>query len=165
MKVGQTKTLEWVGLGELLHPHQRLAQPLDWVVHHNKYQVLTEHVEEPVAQPGFHLTPHMMAGMYDYLRSTPPFKWWRLPSSEEVQFHVTKHRDMFGDHCISDKGEHVYRVSAAAVGTTDALARVMAHEMCHAYCDRKGVRSIHGAEFNKAADRVCRYHGFDRKLF
>ncbi len=25
--------------------------------------------------------------------------------------------------------------------------------------------SVALAEFNKAADRVCRYHGFDRRLF
>ena len=112
-----------------------------------------------------HLTPLMMAGMYDYLRTTPPFTWWRLPPSDDVQFHVTKDKKVLGDHHINEKGEHVYRLSADGVGTTDALARVMAHEMVHAHGDRKGVRSVHGAEFNKAADRVCRYHGFDRRLF
>lgn len=112
----------------------------------------------------FHLTPDMMAQAYEYLRVTRPISAWRLPPADEVEFHVTKHREIIGDHNLVDS-KHVIRVSAANVGTTEALMRVMAHEMIHAHCDRRGVRGAHPREFQEAADKVCRFHGFDRKAF
>lgn len=112
----------------------------------------------------FHLTPDLMAAAYDYLRESKPFRAWRLPKSDEVEFHVTRHRDIFGDHMMVGE-KHVIRASATNVGTTAALMRVMAHEMIHAHCDRRGVRGEHGKDFQAAADKVCRFHGFDRKGF
>lgn len=113
----------------------------------------------------FHLTPDMMAAMYDYMRTTKPFSWWKLPPSESVEFHVTKHKLIVGDHVINEKGVHVIRASTSNIGSTDELARVMAHEMVHAHCDRKGVRAEHGSAFQICADKVCKFHGFDRKRF
>lgn len=112
----------------------------------------------------FHLTPDLMAGAYDYLRGSRPFSSWRLPKSDEVEFHVTKHKEILGDHNLIGE-RHVIRGSATNIGTTDMLMRVMAHEMIHAHCDRRGVRGEHGKDFQAAADKVCRFHGFDRKAF
>lgn len=112
----------------------------------------------------FHLTPEMMAGAYEYLRTTKPFSAWRLPHADDVEFHVTKHREIVGDHCMHG-AKHVIRASAANIGTTAELMRVMAHEMTHAHCDRQGVRGEHGREWQAAADKVCRFHGFDRRAF
>lgn len=117
-----------------------------------------------MAEVGFHLDPHMMAAAYDYFLASKPFKHWRLPPSDEVEFHVTQHRDIYGDHIVKD-GKHIIRISCTNVNTTLYLMEVMAHEMVHAYCDRRGVRAVHGPEWHAASDKVCRYHGFDRKSF
>lgn len=112
----------------------------------------------------FHLTPDLMAAAYDYLRTSRPFSAWRLPDADEVEFHVTRHKEILGDHAMHG-GKHVIRCSATNIGTTDMLMRIMAHEMIHAHCDRRGVRGEHGRDFQAAADKVCRFHGFDRKSF
>lgn len=112
----------------------------------------------------FHLTPELMAAAYEFLRASKPFSAWRLPEADDVEFHVTRHREIIGDHSMHGE-KHVIRCSATNVGTTDALIRVMAHEMIHAHCDRRGIRGEHGKDFQAAADKVCRFHGFDRKGF
>lgn len=111
-----------------------------------------------------HLTPDILEAAYDYMRATPPFRRWKLPPGDEVEFHVTRRREHRGD-CQSAHNHHIIRISAFNIGHTDSLMRVMAHEMVHIYCDRKKVRSHHGREFLRAAARVCQLHGFDLKLF
>jgi hypothetical protein len=41
----------------------------------------------------------------------------------------------------------------------------MAHEMIHQHLDKYGVKSHHGKPFQRAAEAVCREHGFDPKRF
>ena len=110
------------------------------------------------------LTPHMLAAAYDFLRECPPFKAWKLPDSDAVQFHVTRHRDRYADH-KTVRAEHVIRVSAPNVTTTDELMQVMAHEMLHARQAQKHDRGIHNAPFKRAAAQVCRIHGWSLKEF
>ena len=115
---------------------------------------------------GLHPTPEMMAAAYDYLRTTPPFRRWKLPPSESVEFHVTRHLDRTGDCETGPAGnDPVIRISAALIGWTASLMATMAHEMVHIHLDRKGVRAHHGADFRRCAAQVCRHHGFDPKLF
>lgn len=112
-----------------------------------------------------HPTPEMLERAYDYLRATMPFRKWKLPDPDEVEFHVTR--------TLTERGhERKYRthfeigVSAACMSTTDALMRVMAHEMVHVRCDMLGERGNgHGGSYPKLAAQVCAYHGFDVKLF
>lgn len=61
------------------------------------------------------------------------------------------------DHCI--------RVSAKSTTTTDLLLQVMAHEMIHAHLVADRLRDGHGANFMRAAKRVCAVHGWDLKGF
>lgn len=103
---------------------------------------------------------------YDYLVTTPPFKNWKLPASEEVEFRVTLHRDRYGDHNeIPCKADHCIRVSAKNVATTDGLLSTMAHEMVHMRLVSIKARDGHGANFLRVAKQVCRVHGWDLKTF
>ena len=110
------------------------------------------------------LTPHMLAAAYDFLRECPPFKGWKLPDSDAVQFHVTRHRDRYADH-NTVRTEHVIRVSSYHTKTTDSLMQAIAHELIHARQAQTHDRGIHGPSFRRAAVQVCRAHGWDMKGF
>ena len=114
----------------------------------------------------FHLTPDMMEAGYEYLRLTPPFRAWRMPDGDEVDFHVLKTPRIHGD-CGFHNGRIFIRLSIALVGCTNNLHSVMAHEMIHGEQFRRRSRSRgdHDAFWHRAADRACAFHGFDRKTF
>jgi hypothetical protein len=107
------------------------------------------------------LTPAMLEAAYELLRTTPPFRNWKLPDTDDVEFHVTK----FGHaaDCGFDGTQFVIRVSATKHGTLAALLETMAHEMCHMRYPND--RAHHGYLFKRLAVRVCRHHGFDIKGF
>jgi uncharacterized membrane protein len=114
------------------------------------------------------LTPNALAGAYEYLRTTPPIKGWKLPHADDVEFHVTRHRDREADHEVRRRRDHIIRVSARKVRTTDALMQAMAHEMIHAYQDaiaRTDTRADHNRDFKWLARSVCRAHGWDKDEF
>lgn len=110
------------------------------------------------------LTPDLLRSAYEFLRSTPPFRSWKLPPGESVRFHVTRHRDREGDHGV-EKGVHVVRVSSRNIGHTESLLIVLAHEMVHMYQEAQKVRAAHNPAFCRLSRRVCRYHGWDPKVF
>lgn len=111
-----------------------------------------------------HLTPDILAATYDWLRALPPFRRWGLPPSDEVEFHVTSARKTFAD-CLVRDGRVRIRVSSANMAHTTTLVRVMAHEMCHVRADLQGEKTTHGRLWRRAADQVCRLHGYDPKEF
>lgn len=111
------------------------------------------------------LTPAILVAAYEYLRSTPPFRRWKLPDADDVEFHVLRTREMFADCETTVAGQHIIRVSTGKVGRTGTLIESMAHEMVHVYLDRRGVKAHHGAAFRRCAARICRVHGFDPKTF
>ncbi len=116
------------------------------------------------------ITPEMLAGMYEYLRTTPPFKSWRLPPSSEIKFKISKSKTEYGTYQW-DRKRHTITGSKNAIGQTYTLARFMAHEMVHMHLEitgqesRNGGRNTHNAAFRRYAVRVCKYHGFDLKEF
>ena len=117
------------------------------------------------------LTPESLAAAYEYLRTTRPFKRWKLPHADEVEFRVERLKDRAADHSVVHRPEklHTIRVSTENVKTTDGLLEVMAHEMVHAYQD--GVagtgsrRAEHNKEFVRLSARVCKEHGWQLSLF
>lgn len=117
------------------------------------------------------LTPETLAAAYEYLRTTAPFKRWKLPPADEVEFHVARLKDRAADHSVVLRPEklHTIRVSSANVKTTDGLLEVMAHEMVHAYQDgvaRTGSRRVdHNKEFIRLSALVCKTHGWQLSLF
>ncbi len=110
------------------------------------------------------ITADLLRATYDFLRHTPPFKKWKLPPGEIVEFVANRNNTIQGDHLLL-KGVHRIRISSKKVGATDTLIALMAHEMVHVKCDRDGVVAEHGKDFWRAAKSVCRYHGWDLANF
>jgi predicted SprT family Zn-dependent metalloprotease len=114
------------------------------------------------------LSPEILRAAYDFLRATPPFKRWKLPPPEFVEFSVNKAADTHGDYVLSANGTHRIRLSETLIGHTASLMCVMAHEMIHLHQAEAGTlrpKAHHGAEFKRLAARVCKLHGFDPKAF
>lgn len=109
------------------------------------------------------LTPELLCASYEFLRQTPPFRRWKLPSGEEIKFIVTRSIDSRG-HA---KDDVEIGVSSRNIGRTESLFMVMAHEMVHVHVYLRGLhgRSEHPAEFWRCARLVCKHHGFDIKMF
>lgn len=42
-----------------------------------------------------HLSPDLLRSTYDWLRTTPPLRRWRLPEGDAIKFRVTRKRDEF----------------------------------------------------------------------
>jgi len=114
-----------------------------------------------------HLTPEILVLQYALLRETPPFKGWRLPHPEEVGFVVSRTPDLCGQFWVTDKKVPCIAVSGKAVSRIDTLTRIMAHEMIHLrqWWEGTSTEAQHNADFKKKARQVCRFHGFDPKLF
>lgn len=110
------------------------------------------------------LTPDLLAAGYDFLRETGPFKGWKLPASDDVEFHVSRDPHVHADFGM-ERGVPVIRVSERGAGHTVTLLAAMAHEMVHLRQHMVGARDHHGASFKRMAGAVCRAHGFDPKTF
>lgn len=120
---------------------------------------------------GLHITPQILAAAYEFLRALPPFNRWKLPPASELQFKVTSSKDTEG-YYDDKRGKNdkpgqkpTIGISQVFVGHSHSLLETMAHEMTHVYLFRKKVRKYHGPEFQRCAERVCKYHGFDPKRF
>jgi hypothetical protein len=107
------------------------------------------------------LTQEILQTSYTLLRQTQPFNRLKLPPASQVKFQILRGKSVSGDHCHWN-GKHHIRISAAKHHTLSAVIMTMAHEMCHVADSSK---SAHGAQFNRLADRVCKWHGFDRGQF
>ncbi len=117
-----------------------------------------------------HLTPNILRGAYDFVRTTQPFHRWKLPPGEEVEFRVVAKPDQRGWHTrsLTASSHHVIGISRACIGRTDSLIMVMAHEMVHVRQSARGTETsntVHNAEFRRLARIVCGHHGFDPLLF
>lgn len=114
------------------------------------------------------LTPDVCAAVYDCLREFRPFKGWRLPPGEEVQFSVIRNKQNFGFHAhYAGTDEHIIEVSELCNGHFSTLASTIAHEMIHMHQRRSKLttKAMHNADFQRRAARVCREFGWDEKAF
>jgi hypothetical protein len=113
------------------------------------------------------LTPDTLAAAYDFLRTTDPFKAWKLPHSDEVAFHVTRNPKVFADFSTDEDGGPLIRVSSAKNGHTATALMSMGHEMLHLHQYLSGLDkgSEHNPDFKRKAKRICQIHGWDEHLF
>lgn len=110
---------------------------------------------------GITLTPEILAAAYEYLRATPPFNRWKLPSATHIKFIATKAAKTAG-HCeVLDSGKICVAVSDTLHGHSQAVLTTMAHEMVHVWQFLNGKPGTHGAIFKQKAEQICRKHGFD----
>ena len=115
------------------------------------------------------LTPDLLAAEYDKLCHCRPFNRQKLPSSDQVEFRVTRHKDRFGhfDDFDGRKQFPCFAISEVLVKTHKDLTETMAHEMAHGVLFVKGDKTweTHGKSFNALAGRICKANGFDPKTF
>lgn len=112
-----------------------------------------------------HLTPEMVEAAYELLRATRPFRRWRLPPADEVEFHI-RHFAHHADCAKHVSGRFTIRVSSRLHGRLDHLVETVAHEMVHIQQDHVAPREgSHGRAFHRLAAQVCRHHGFDPQRF
>lgn len=128
-------------------------------------------------QNKLYITPESCRAVYDYLRTTLPYRRWRLPDSEAVEFRITKSADKYGSvNYPTIKGHRIrpiVEISDHLVWCTDLLVRTMAHEMIHLRqfqldgwkVVEKGKEYGHGEDFQAMAKLVCRRHGFNPQEF
>ena len=121
-----------------------------------------------------HLTPEMLEATYELLRTTPPFRRWKLPEADDVEFHVTRHRVLSGQYTYLRSKKrvlwHRIEISTTCNKNLRDMMETMAHEMCHIRqrtADRAAkTRTLtHGRAFKRLAALVCRHHGFNPKTF
>lgn len=113
------------------------------------------------------LTRETLAAAYDYLCTTPPFNKWNLPESADIEFKIIRSIHFRGWYSTNANGRHVIAISSRCIGRTTSLLETMAHEMVHLHQGdvRMETKGIHNRAFWILAERVCRYHGFDPRLF
>ena len=114
-----------------------------------------------------HVTPDLMESSYRLLLNTLPFRRWRMPDPDKIEFRVSMHRDRHAHHRAykDDSGRHEIAVSACKVKTISMLNECMAHEMVHIRQDQLSMRDNHGAGFKRLAALVCKRNGFDLTTF
>jgi len=105
-----------------------------------------------------HLTPEICERTYELLRVTPPFKKWRLPEADEVEFRVTASRTSYGK-CGIRHGAHMIAIAQPYHQDLTTLLQTMAHEMIHLQQHRRNIwrekNGNHGPVFQRDARRVC----------
>lgn len=115
------------------------------------------------------ITPEGVSAVYEALRWHAPFRRMKLPGTDAVTFHVTRHRAHNGAYnrtCRTD--EHDLYVSEALIGSWNTLSWVVAHEMVHLHQARAKTETAntqHNAEFRRISRRVCSAFGWDYKQF
>lgn len=113
-----------------------------------------------------HLTPEILEAAYNYLKTTPPFRRWKLPASDLIEFEVTGSVRFSAEHQRKSKHRHTISLSCRKIGHTLTIFVAMAHEMVHLFQAIKHGRSVgHNEEFHRCARTICRHHGFDPKDF
>jgi len=114
------------------------------------------------------ITRETIAAAYDFLCTTPPFRGWNLPDSEDVSFRVIRDPHVRGWYMLGHDGKHTIAISSKCIGRTESLMETLAHEVVHLHQGEVNMETP-GAEHNRAfyklAERVCRVHGFDERLF
>jgi hypothetical protein len=113
------------------------------------------------------ITPEGLAAVYDCLRAFPPFKGWRLPPSDAVEFRVLKTKQYHGAFW-SDGETPVLEVSETKHRHFSSLAETVGHEMIHLHqrLDRTETPNAeHNAAFHRASKLVCRRFGWDEGQF
>lgn len=115
------------------------------------------------------LTPARLAATYDFLRAFPPFRRWRLPTSDALTFTLLRTRREYGHYTRERRTtDHELAISCGKVGHASTLLVSMAHEMVHlkqAVAKTETQNTEHNAEFYELARLVCRRFGFDPKAF
>jgi hypothetical protein len=108
------------------------------------------------------VTPDAIEGAYEFLRRLKPFRSWKLPPPEEIEFHVVKIRKLHGDYSYPP---HTIRASQHDGLHLNTFLQTIAHESIHMKCVLDGLPVDHGKAFRKLAAQVCKEFGWDFNTF
>lgn len=115
------------------------------------------------------LHPLHIERAYILLCTLAPFCEYKMPQSDEIEFHVVRDKKLLGWHKQRNNKDltNVIAISYRGVGHLDSLMRVLAHEMIHLAQAHNGTtsRAMHNAEFNRMAQEVCDSMGWDLRQF
>lgn len=113
-----------------------------------------------------HLTPATVEATYELLLTTLPFRRWKLPPADDIEFRVGLSRTYRALY-EREGAQHWITVSARLIDTLPELTMTMAHELVHVHlfdiCPRD--RDPHNKRFQNIAAHICRRHGFDPAAF
>ena len=109
-----------------------------------------------------HITPAILRATYDWLRTTPPLRRWKLPDGDDVRFRVTRNRNEYAS-VERDGDGWTINVSHLKVGHTDTLIKAMLHEMAHMRTELAGNGMTHGRAWTNLVRSICRHHGYDHR--
>lgn len=120
-----------------------------------------------------HLTPEILEKAYELLRATAPFKRWKLPHADEVEFHVCEMKAMAQYWLTARYGKPSHKIAVCCKGNRDVqtVNESMMHEMVHLHqrlhIDARNGRwsAPHGRVFKRLAAQVCRAHRLDPAKF
>lgn len=109
----------------------------------------------------------ILEATYELLRTTEPFRQWKLPHAEDISFSVIASKTNRGEFFVDVKGTPWIVASQQCHHTLPELIKTVAHEMCHLYEQLYGARTDvhHGAVFKACAKAVCKAHQFDLGAF
>lgn len=108
------------------------------------------------------LSPQKLAAIYEMLSEFEPFKSWKMPPSKDVEFHVYRAKDCYGEY---SPDPHSITLSSEKNGFLETAIRTMAHEMIHLKLYVMGRKNWdkHEKNFVQMAHKVSINMGFDPK--
>lgn len=116
------------------------------------------------------ITKETVMAAYEYSRTTPPFRAWKLPPAEVVKWHISKSIQHFAQYWWDGEHHHI-EVSSRGIGSTSILIEKVHHEIIHLHLkmikkeSKNGGPNVHNKHYRRKAARVCLIHGWDVKAF
>jgi len=107
------------------------------------------------------VTPRECRAAYSFLRETLPFRRWKLPDADDLEFNITRVHSPMGVTISEGRRSIRIEISEKCHTHTATLLRTMGHEMIHVYENRLGIRSEHGKHFKRCQKLFAKHHGFD----
>lgn len=113
-----------------------------------------------------HITPAIIEAGYVLLCETLPFRRWKLPSPDELEFYaIPLPANDQGELLRKPTGKYRVTINPNRHKTISSMLMTLGHEMAHIRQDQIGRKDHHGASFQALADQICRHHVFDRGQF
>lgn len=121
----------------------------------------------------FPLTPLLIVSMYSMLRDCPPFRGWKLPEADDIEFRTSRRKDAHGEHIEKTPptrgARYTIMVSTEKNGHLNTILQSLAHEMVHlaqaiARVPRR-YEAHDNQDFVRRARQVCKTFGWDWRAF
>jgi len=113
-----------------------------------------------------HITPAIIEAAYVLICETPPFRRWKLPSPDDLEFYAVPLPDNDqGELMKKQDGKYRITVNPNRHKTLRSMLETLAHEVAHIRQDQLGKKDHHGKSFQKLARQICTIHLFDEGQF